>query len=403
MHIVIAGQTYYPASNGQAVFTTHLAEGLALAGHQVMAIVPSDGRQAHCRFSHGVQVQAVSSIPLAPVYPDVYFTLFPGRQVGRLLDEFRPDVVHIQDLYPSGRAVVGAARRRQIRTIGTNHFLPENIVHYLPAPAWSRPLLNRILWATMLEVYNRLDLATTPTETAARILRRQRIRVPVHPVSCGVDLNRFRPDPAVDRAGLRQRYGLDPARAVFLFVGRIDQEKRLDVLLKAVPRLARDDVQLGIVGRGRHTQALQALAGQLDLGDRAVFTGYVPAEDLPALLNSVDVFAMPSEAELQSIATLEAMACGRPILAANARALPELVENGVNGYLFRPGGPADAARRMVQLVEERDRWPAFGAASLARARVHSLGHTVQRYLELYRSLNPAARPVGVPLWPIAAG
>jgi len=402
MRIVVAGQTYHPASNGQAVFTTHLAEGLARAGHQVMAIVPSDSRQASCRFSNGVQVQAISSIPLAPLYPDVYFTLFPGRQVGRLLDEFTPDVVHIQDHYPISSAVVAAARGRQIHTVGTNHFLPENIVHYLPAPAWSRPLLNRLLWATMLQVYNRLELVTTPTETAARILRQQRIRVPVYPVSCGVNLARFRPDPSVDRDGLRRRYGLDPARTLFLFVGRIDQEKRLDVLLKAMRHLARDDVQLGVAGRGRHAQALQALAGQLELGDRAVFTGYVPAGDLPALLNSADVFVMPSEAELQSIATLEAMACGRPILAADARALPELVENGVNGYLFRPGDPADAAGRMLQLLEERGRWPAFGAASLARAQTHDTGNTVQRYLELYRSLSLATRPIVAPLWRIAA-
>ena len=395
MRIIIAGQTYHPAANGQAIFSTHLAEGLAQAGHTVMAIVPSEHRKPYHKLLNGVQIQAVRSITL-PWYPDVYFAPLPGCQIGRLLDEFQPDVVHIQDHYPISVVSLRAARKRHVSTIGTNHFLPENIVHYLPIPAWSRARMDHLLWATMLVVFNRLDAATTPTETAARILRQQHIRVPVYPISCGVDLERFHPDPGVDRADMRRRYGLDPQRTVFLFVGRIDQEKRLDVLLRALRRLDRDDLQLGIVGRGRHVQALQALAQALALGQRVVFTGYVPAVDLPALLNSVDIFAMPSEAELQSIATLEAMASGRPVLAANARALPELVKDGVNGYLFAPGDVKDAARRMAQLIDERDRWPTMGTASLETARLHGLNNTVLRYQTLYRSLCRATQPVTSP-------
>ena len=124
-----------------------------------------------------------------------------------------------------------------------------------------------------------------------------------------------------------------------------------------------------------------------------VFTGYVPAQDLPALLNSIDIFAMPSEAELQSIATLEAMGTGRPVLAADAQALPELVKNGVNGYLFKAGDVDDAARRIGQLTDEREYWPAMGAASLTLVRPHSLGNTLLRYEDLYRSLGRAIQPI----------
>jgi glycosyltransferase involved in cell wall biosynthesis len=216
-------------------------------------------------------------------------------------------------------------------------------------------------------------------------------------------LDRFSPAPSIDRAAWRRRYGLDPERVVFLFVGRVDLEKRLDVLLRALKLLPREDVQLGIAGRGRYEQKLKELAEKLGLGDRVVFTGYIPAEDLPALLNSVDIFAMPSEAELQSIATLEAMATGRPILAADAQALPELVENGVNGYLFRAGSADDAARRMAQLIAERERWPAMGAASLQRAQAHSLANTIARYEELYAGLVRATQPAVNPAWSVAGG
>lgn len=396
MRILIAAQTYRPATNGAAVFTIHLAEGLARAGHQVVVLMPSDRVRAYSAFCNGVRIEAIAALPLVPFYPDIYVTVAPGRQVGHLVDRFRPDVVHVQDHYPLSRAVITASRRRSLPVVGTNNFLPENVVPQVPVFSQSRPVLERILWKTVLNAFNRVDVVTAATETSAGILRRQGIRRPVRAISCGVDLERFHPQPGANRATARLRYGLDPLRSLFLYVGRLDPEKRLDVLLRALHRLGRYDVQLGIVGRGSQTSELQALGEELALDGRVVFTGYVPGEDLPSLLNSADVFAMPSEAELQCLAALEAMATGRPVLAADARALPELVRNGVNGYLFRVGDVDDAARRMAQLADERERWPAMGEASLAMARPHSLTHTVRRYEELYRDLaasNSARRLV----------
>ena len=114
------------------------------------------------------------------------------------------------------------------------------------------------------------------------------------------------------------------------------------------------------------------------------FTGFIPNEELHVLLNSVDIFTMPSEAELLSIASLEAMACGRPMLLADAVALPELVTPDVNGYLFKPGDPADAARCMALLADHPERWAEMGKASVERAQEHSLERTIERYETLYQ-------------------
>jgi glycosyltransferase involved in cell wall biosynthesis len=176
----------------------------------------------------------------------------------------------------------------------------------VPFSRYCRASVERLLWKTVLDVFNHVKWATTPTETAAAILRDQKIRAPVCAISCGVDLDDFFPDFQVDRRELRRRYGLDPARTVFLYVGRLDREKRIEVLIQAFGRLNRNDLQLAIAGHGRHGSALRAQAKPLIRSRRVVFTGFVPAADLPALLNSADIFAMPSEAELQSIATLEA-------------------------------------------------------------------------------------------------
>jgi glycosyltransferase involved in cell wall biosynthesis len=127
-------------------------------------------------------------------------------------------------------------------------------------------------------------------------------------------------------------------------------------------------------------------------------TGFVSAEERLALLRSADLFAMPSEAELQSIATLEAMAVGLPVVAARARALPELVEAGVNGRLFEPGDVNAAACQIEALLAERDRWPDYAAESRRRAAEHALDRTVTQYEAMYakaQGVRAAPRPLSV--------
>jgi glycosyltransferase involved in cell wall biosynthesis len=77
------------------------------------------------------------------------------------------------------------------------------------------------------------------------------------------------------------------------------------------------------------------------------------------------------------------MASGLPILAANARALPELVAQGANGYLFEPGQTEAAAQGMAYLAEHRDQWNHMGQLSRERAMVHSLENTIRRYEDIY--------------------
>lgn len=383
MRILIAG-TNYRGLNGQAIFTVNLAEGLARQGHQVTAVFPSEEGRPYSRELNGVQMEGMRSLQLTFIHPDSYLPVISPRALRRIFDEVRPEIVHIQDHYPLCRAVLREARRRGISLMGTNHFMPENLAPYVPLLSKAKPVFNWILWRWMLDVYNRMEIVAAQSHAAAELVRAQGLRPPVFPVSCGIDLGRFHPDPSVDRTACRAKYGIDPKRIIFLFVGRVDREKRVDVLLRAMARIRRDDVQLVVAGRGAASSEYQALAKSLHLGERVRFTGFIPNEDLPVLLNSVEFFSMPSEAELLSIASLEAMACARPVLLADAVALSELVTQGENGYLFKPGNPDDAAHYIELMANECQRRESMGLASLERAKVHSLENTVRRYEDLYQ-------------------
>ncbi len=384
MRILITGTTYAPALNGQAIFTTSLAEGLARLGHRVCMVTPSDIGTAYKIDRNGVLVHNVGSIDLSLLHNQAYASLLPDREIRRIFDEFKPQIVHLHDHYPLSKCVLKYARQTGVPVVGTNHFVPENLAPYVPLLPRLWSVFSRLLWWWMKRVYNRLDLVTAPSRTAVEILRAQHLKEPIHPVSCGVSFDRFKVMPLADRRVTFHHFGLDPACFTFLFVGRVDGEKKVDVLIRALKLLNRKDIQLVVAGKGAALSEYQALARALGVSRQVHFTGFVIDNDLPTLLNCIDVFAMPSEAELLSIASLEAMATGKPLLAARSKALPELVTDGENGYLFEPGSLQDAARCMALLADHPERLAAMGAASLERVKKHGVENVLKRYEELYR-------------------
>jgi len=393
MRILFAGQTYYPAYNGQSIFTTNLAEGLAQRGHDVLGIVPSNLGPAYRMEHNGVQLLRVRSYSLSFWHTEAYYAPFSTPDIQDAFRTFRPEVVHIHDHYPMSHFVVRTARKFGIPVIGTNHFMPENLAPYFPRfTKLFKPGFEWLLWQWMLQLYNRLDLVSAPSRTAAAILRKAGMKVQVFPVSCGVSLQQFHRDEAIDRQAWRRKYQLDPDATLFMFVGRIDREKRLDILIEALASLQRKDLQLAIAGKGAACDELNNLCLKRNLGDRVRFLGFVPAGDLPRLLNSADLFAMPSEAELLSIATLEAMACGLPVLAANARALPELVTDGINGRLFKAGDAGQAALAIAALADAPSQWAAMSQISRSRAQTHRIENTLAEYEDLYARVLESKLP-----------
>ncbi len=386
MRIVITGQTYYPGNNGQAIFSIHLAEGLARAGHEVHFIIANSNFSSLEEEINGVLVHKVRSVDFSWIHPEAYLTLLPGGQIRKIFRQARPEIVHIQDHYFLSRDVTLIAGQMGIPVMGTNHFLPENLLPYvriLPIPLRAKI---SIFWDLMLWTYNRLVFVTTPTNTAAQILLQQKIRPPVTAISCGVDTNHFQPGSGDQRKAGCVKFGIDPSKILLLYVGRLDREKRIDLLLHSMAQLkksGRNDIHMAIAGQGAAGNELRGLAHELKIDDITRFLGYLPNDDLPLFYQTGHIFCMPSPEELQSIATLEAMASGLPILAANARALPELVTHDKNGYLFEPGKVNSITDGIAYLVDCQRDWTQMGKESRARAMTHSIENTIHQYEQIY--------------------
>jgi gas vesicle protein len=152
------------------------------------------------------------------------------------------------------------------------------------------------------------------------------------------------------------------------------------------------NTQVEIVGDGGERKFLENLANELGIAKQVKFLGHISEEDLPKAYERATLFAMPSIAELQSIATMEAMASGRPVVAANAMALPHLVHNGDNGYLFEPDDVVEFSQKLKAiLTADQTELDRLSENSLHLIQAHDIQRTLTIFEGLYRGDSDSDR------------
>jgi glycosyltransferase involved in cell wall biosynthesis len=252
--------------------------------------------------------------------------------------------------------------------------MPENLIKYsVIVPKFLEKTAMKMAWADAGRVLKQVDFVTTPTRRAAELLEKAAGVSDVLAISCGIDASKF--------ANATPTSNQVPR---VLFLGRLDYEKHIHNLLKAVAMLPKKlNTQVEIVGDGGERKHLEDLALELGIAKQVTFLGHITEEELPKAYERATVFAMPSIAELQSIATMEAMATGRPVVAANAMALPHLVHDGDNGYLFEPDNVQEFSEKLKKILTADE-------VELERLSENSLhliqSHDIERTLAIFEGL-----------------
>jgi len=378
MTIVIGAETFPPDVNGAAKFGVRLGAGLSERGHRVVIVAPSPDKDFGLRKEthEGIEFEVYRLRSWKWFnHPWVRFALpwEVNRDSAVILDEVKPDAVHIQSHINVGWGIARQAHKRGIRLVATNHFMPENAAQFVPIPQFMITLLVRMLWAFARTTYSRCDAVTTPTARAADYLENAVKISGVSAISCGLNVSNYRPV-----MGKR-------TEPYALFVGRVEQEKHIEELLFATNRFTATELRVVIAGGGDDRERLEKIVRERGLADRVTFAGLVDDAQLVQLLSDAAVFVMPSTAELQSIATMEAMASGLPVVAANAMALPHLVHNGENGFLYEPRDIDGLERGLRSILESStERYIAMQKASLSIVAAHDIATTLDRFEAIYR-------------------
>jgi glycosyltransferase involved in cell wall biosynthesis len=179
-----------------------------------------------------------------------------------------------------------------------------------------------------------------------------------HLFPTAIDVEQFRPLPNFDRAAARNELGLPADGKMVLFVGRLSWRKGVDLVVKAFSAVASKvpHVFLAIVGIGEDREALQALARDLKVSDRVYFLGklpHLPSPEMPRLFNCADVSLVASLQESLALVITEALACGTPVISTRVGIAPEVIRNGVTGFLLESREPAEMAGRIREILLEK--------------------------------------------------
>ena len=309
------------------------------------------------------------------------FTL--KKKTDEIMRLVQPDAVHIQSHLIVGRYLIRSAAPYGTRLLATNHIMPENLIKYsVIIPKWFEKTAMKLAWRDAGRILKKVDFITTPTRRAAELLESAAGVSDVLAISCGIEASKFANSTPTSNKVPR-----------ILFLGRLDYEKHIHNLLSAVAKLPAElNTQVEIVGDGGERKALELQAHQLGIAKQVKFLGHITEDELPKAYERATLFAMPSIAELQSIATMEAMASGRPVVAADAMALPHLVHDGDNGYLFQPDDVDAFADRLLKiLTADKKELARLSENSLYLIQSHDIERTLKIFEGLYRGDQDAER------------
>ncbi len=331
----------------------------------------------------------VPSVPI-PGRPEYRLAFRLPASVRRDIAAFNPNIFHVAAPDIVAHRAVTLARRTGVPVISSVHTRFDTYLQYYNLK-WLEPVARAI----MRRYYRRCDAIVVPAESTAAIMRAQRMNRDISIWARGVDRNQFNPE----RRSLewRRARGIGDEEMAVCFLGRLVLEKGLDVFADAIDAARAKGVALQVVAIG----AGPAEGYFRERLPDAVFTGQLTGEELATALASTDVFLNPSITETFGNVTLEAMACGLPVMAAAASGTTSLVKDGITGRLAEPGDIDAMASELADYQRDPALRARHGAAGLEFAKRMdwdeinaAVMHVYQRVIERRSRLNRlrASRP-----------
>ncbi|WP_017671716.1 glycosyltransferase family 1 protein [Blastomonas sp. AAP53] len=288
------------------------------------------------------------------------------------LARFAPNIVHVSSPDSAGHSAVRWAKKHNLPILGSVHTRFETYPRY-----YNMAFLEPLLEAFLRRLYRKCDAIVAPSDSMAQVLREQRMSYDVGIWSRGVDKHIF--NPQVRDMDWRRSLGLTDDVPVIGFLGRLVMEKGLDVFSDSIDRLIRRQIphQVLVVGEGPARGWFESrLPG-------AVFAGFQGGTDLGRAVASMDLFFNPSITETFGNVTLEAMACGLPVVAARATGSESLVEHNVTGQLVRPGATVEFADALQAYCGNPELRHLHGQAGIKRSEKYSWDRINRGLAETY--------------------
>ncbi|MBR3841067.1 MAG: RecX family transcriptional regulator [Erysipelotrichales bacterium] len=394
MRIGLFSDTYAPEVNGVVTSIVTLQKELEKHGHEVFVVTTA---QSAIHIQKDGNILRLPGVELKKLYG--YRMSGPFSVIGLAdIRAMKLDLIHVHTEFGIGTFARIVSKMLNIPLVATYHTMYEDYTHYFN-PVQSKTIdktLKNIVsgWS---QVYGDMcNELIAPSEKTKDRLIDYGVDRPIHVIPTGLDLSRFYHDNFTDkeREDLRTSLGIANDRTMLLFVGRIAEEKSIDVILKAMKVVKEKNLPITcvIVGGGPALDMYKEMAATLDITDVVVFTGKVVPADVPLYYSATNLFVSASLSETQGLTFIEAMASSNIVFAAERNILADLITEDESGYYF------DTADELVTKIEHHlnkseDGQVAVANAAFERVKPYDSSFFYNSIIRVYESAITSTKDV----------
>ena len=370
MKIAIFSDSFYPELSGITDSITFLGKALALRGHKIVYFAPRYSEKNYKTSNLAQTEQDLGANIRVIRLPSIPYPFSPNNQ-GRIaipigsglmaMKQCAPDVIHTQTSMGPGIEAMLSSRLLKIPLVGTNHTPISEFMK--SSPNWLvQAALNYTSW-----YYNRCCFVSAPCQSLLDEMKSHGFNSPSKPVPNPIDTKAFTPVKDLnEKKDLKNLLGF--SNFTILYTGRLAPEKQVDVIVKAVALAAKQipDISFAATGHGSSEKYLKELTEKLGIQDRVKFLGFVKDQEYPLLYKASDVFVIMSKAESQSLSLMDAMLTGLPVIGADARALPEYIDEK-SGVVVPVGNDLKLSEAIIDLYNNPKKATKLGHGGIASA------------------------------------
>lgn len=388
MKIGIFTDTYNPTVSGVVTSINMIEQEMKKRGHEVYVFAPSKSIQPNDNQS----LYMLKSMPLlvARQYKN-RLAAFYSRDIAKKIKEIGLDIVHTQSEFSVGLFGKIISRKFDIPFIHTYHTMWEDYLHYIIPVKGTRNIYPKRFARTLSRTFARkAECIITPSKKTEKYLKYKcKIKnKPIYIIPTGIDIEPFNSNnfSKEDRDNLKEKLGIKKDEKVILFLGRIGEEKSIDVIMENMPIIFKTikNAKFLIVGDGPSKEPLEEQAKSLNISDKVIFTGKVPWSEVPKYYNLGDVFVNASLTETQGLTFIEAMAAGIPIVAKYAPNLTEFITNNKNGILVKKN--ADFSKAIINVLTNKKLSQKLATNGLETAKSYSVQEFGDKLEMLYTEI-----------------
>lgn len=382
MRIGIFTDTYPPYINGVSTSVAMLENALRKKGHQVY-IVTVNTENMKYKYENDEHIIRIPGVPIG-IYDYRLTGVYPLKALNKI-KKWNLDVIHSHTEFGVGTFARIIAKQYNIPLVHTYHTMYEDYVHYITKGYFNNTSKKIVEYLTNFYCDQTATELIVPTRKTYDLFKEKyKYTRNVHIIPTGIEVEKFYKeniDPnKIDE--VRKKYNISKGEFVILYVGRLGQEKSVDVLIEAHEALAKEyKAKLLIVGDGPDIDMYKSLARKLNLQDYVVFTGKVPWNEVTLYYQIADIFATASKSETQGLTVIEAMAASLPVVAVDDESFRNVVVEELNGYLFDT--KAEYKKYVKTFIDEPSKLKRFSKQARINADTYSSKYFAERVLDVY--------------------